>query len=229
MGLTLNDTAGDGNEIHPVDVDVKVKVADPAETPVASPLLAIVATAALLLTQLPPEVGDKVVVAPTQREEAPVMEATGLEIMETSLVDEDEQPFKELVKVKLAVPPETPVTNPALLTVATVGLLEVQVPPVAGDNVVVLPSQMLLLPVMETEGLAFTVTALLGSEIQPAVVMVKTKVAVPALTPVTTPSFAMVATAGLLLTQVPPLDGDKVVVDPSQMEVGPEKAASGLG
>ena len=47
------------------------------------------------------------------------------------------------------------------------------------------------------------------------------KVAVPAATPVTTPAFVTVAIALLLLTHVPPVVGDKVVVDPTHTDVLP--------
>ena len=45
------------------------------------------------------------------------------------------------MKVKVTLPAETPVTKPALVTVAFVASLLVQVPPVVGDNVIVLPKQ----------------------------------------------------------------------------------------
>ena len=43
--------------------------------------------------------------------------------------------------MKVTLPAATPVTNPALVTVALVGSLLVQVPPVVGDKVIVLPKQ----------------------------------------------------------------------------------------
>ena len=43
--------------------------------------------------------------------------------------------------MKVTLPAETPVTNPALVTVALVRSLLVQVPPVVGDKVIVLPMQ----------------------------------------------------------------------------------------
>ena len=71
------------------------------------------------------------------------------------------QPVDVCVKVKVTVPAATPVTAPALVTVAIELLLLVQVPPVVGDNVVVLfgpPAQIELAPVILTTGKAFTVT-----------------------------------------------------------------------
>ena len=47
---------------------------------------------------------------------------------------------------------------------------------------------------------------------------VKVKVTLPAATPVTTPVFVIVATAGLLLTQVPPVVGDIVMMLPAQTD-----------
>ena len=45
------------------------------------------------------------------------------------------------MKVNVTLPAATPVTNPALVTVAFVASLLVQVPPVVGDSVIVLPTQ----------------------------------------------------------------------------------------
>lgn len=55
------------------------------------------------------------------------------------------------------------------------------------------------------------------------------KVAVPALLPVTTPPFEMEATDGLLLTQVPPTFGFKVVVEPTQTVFDPVMVRDGFG
>ena len=43
--------------------------------------------------------------------------------------------------MKVTLPAETPVTKPALETVAFVASLLIHVPPVVGDNVIVLPKQ----------------------------------------------------------------------------------------
>ena len=115
------------------------------------------------------------------------------------------------VKVKVAVPADMPVTNPALVTVATAGLLLVQMPPVVGDKVVVCPTQILALPVMLATGCAVTVTVP-AVAVQLVVPSVKVNVAMPAEIPVTNPVLSTVATRELLLAQVPPVVGDKVVV-----------------
>jgi hypothetical protein len=57
---------------------------------------------------------------------------------------------------------------------------------------------------------------------------VKRNVAVPAATPVTTPPLVTVATDGLLLDQVPPVDGVNVVVVPTHIVEDPEILTVGL-
>lgn len=220
-GKAFTVTAAVGTDTHPVAVRVKLKVAVPAETPVTTPALVTVATAGLLLAQVPPVVGDKVVVKPTQMLLFPVMLTAGNGFTVTAVVVEEQLGDALSVNVKVAEPPDTPVTTPALVTVATAGLLLVQVPPEAGDNVVVKPTQIVLTPVIFTTGNAVTDTAGVGKETQPVAVLVKVKVAEPAETPVTKPALFTVATAGLLLAQVPPLVGDKVVVNPAQMLEAP--------
>lgn len=228
-GKALTVTVEVGRETQPVADRVKVKVTVPAETPVTTPLLVTVATALLLLAQVPPEVGDKVVVAPTQILLAPVMLTVGNGSTETAPVVAEQLGEDELVNIKVADPADTPVTTPAFVTVATALLLLVQVPPEVGDNVVVTPTQTVLAPVMLTTGRSVTETAGVGADIQPVLVSVKVKVADPAVTPVTTPAFVTVATAGLLLTQVPPDVGDRVVVEPTQMLLAPVMLTVGKG
>lgn len=208
-------------ETQPVVVFVKVNVEVPAETAVTTPAFVTVATAGSLLTQVPPEVGESMVVAPTQMLLAPVMLTTGEPFTVTAEVTADWHPVVELVKIKVALPAETPVTTPALVTVATAGLLLIQVPPVVGDNVVVPPIQTLLGPVMLTAGVGLTVSGEVGTDIQPVVPSVKVNAAVPAETAVITPALSMVATAGLLLDQVPPLVGETPDIAPIQMLVRP--------
>ena len=117
-------------------------------------------------------------------------------------------------------------TTPAEVTVATEVLLLTHVPPVVGDKVVVDPIHIELLPVMLTAGKALTVTVPVVL-LQLVVADVNVKVADPAATPVTTPAEVTVATAGLLLTHVPPVVGDKVVVDPIHIELLPVMLTAG--
>ena len=211
-----------GKDMHPVDVCVKVNVALPGEIPVTKPPLVTVAIEALLLDQVPPVVGDKVVVEASQIVLAPVILTVGFETIVTAFVEFETQEVEVWVKVNVTDPTLTPVTTPALVTVAIAGLLLTHVPPVVGESVVVDPSQIEFEPVILTVGLGFTVTTFVLFEVHPVEVWVNLKVAVPPPTPVTTPALFTVATEGLLLTHVPPEVGFRVVVVPSQIVVAPE-------
>ena len=77
-------------------------------------------------------------VDPAQTESVPVTVGSALTVTDEVVLL---QPVEVWVKVKVTLPAETPVTKPALETVAFVASLLVQVPPVVGDNVIVLPTQ----------------------------------------------------------------------------------------
>ena len=136
---------------------VNVKVGEPAATPVTAPALVTVARLELLLAQVPPDVGETAVVSPTQMELPPVILTVGNELTGTALVVLLQPGAVELVKVKVGLPAATPVTTPALVTVAKPVLLLTHVPPVVGESVVVLPIHTEVVPVMPTVGKAFTV------------------------------------------------------------------------
>ena len=76
-------------------------------------------------------------------------------------------------------------------------------------------------------GIALTVTDGVATELHPLVVFVKINVAVPDEIPVTRPALETVATALLLLAQVPPVDGESVVVEPSHIEFDPVMLTTG--
>jgi hypothetical protein len=99
--------------------------------------LVTVALVPSLLVQVPPVVGDNVIVVPTHTE-APAL-TTGNAFTVTDDVVAL-QPVAVIAKVKVALPAATPVTTPALVTVALVASLLIHVPPVVGDNVIVLPT-----------------------------------------------------------------------------------------
>jgi hypothetical protein len=205
------------------DVAVKVNVNDavPAETPVTIPAFVTVATAALLLAQVPPVMGDKVIVLPTQTDAGAL--TTGSALTVTGVVVALQE-VTALVKIKVAVPAETPLTSPALVTVATAALVLAQVPPVMGDKVVVLPTQTEAGAV--TTGKVLTVTEAVVA-LHPLAVLVKVNVAVPAAIPLTRPAFVTVATAALLLAQVPPVVGDNWLVEFIQIDELPVIATRG--
>jgi len=157
-GQELIVTARVGNDIHP-PVFVKVKVADPTDSPVTLPSLLTVAILVLLLDHVPPVVGDNVVVPLMQIEFAPVIFTDGAPVTVTAEVGNEAQ-LPALVKVKVAAPGDIPLTTPELLTLAMAELLLDQVPPVVGDNVVVELIQIILGPVTFTTAPELTVTVL---------------------------------------------------------------------
>lgn len=73
-------------EVHPVELSVNVKVAEPLESPVTVPLLLTLATNGLLLTHVPPVFGSNNVVVPTQIAVFPLTVANGRDCT-TSCVD----------------------------------------------------------------------------------------------------------------------------------------------
>ena len=111
--------------------------------------------------------GNKVVVAPIQILLEPVILTTGKALTVTGSVDAETHPVVVLVKLKVADPPETPVTTHAFVTVAMVGSLLVQVPPVVGETPVNAPTQIVLTPVMLTVGGLTIVITLLAELVHP--------------------------------------------------------------
>jgi hypothetical protein len=67
-------------------------------------------------------------------------------------------PVEVSVNVNVTEPADKLVTVPSSVTLATPGLLLIQVPPVMGERVVVLPAQIAVLPVIFTTGSGRTVT-----------------------------------------------------------------------
>jgi uncharacterized protein (DUF362 family) len=220
VGFTFTVNGDVAKELHPVLVRVYVKVTVPDATAVINPALVIVATAVLLLTHVPNVIGLTVVVLPIHNDVLdPVILVVGRALTVTVLVASDGHNVVLLVNVNVAVPPLTPVTTPAFVTVATVALLLTHVPPVEGLSVVVEPSHIVLAPVILTLGFTFTVNGAVAKELHPLLVKVYVNVAVPAATAVINPALVIVATEVLLLTQVPKVVGLTVVVPPIHNEV----------
>lgn len=204
-------------------------MACPGLTALTAPALVTVATAELLVSHVPRLVGLKVVLSPIQSSLSPVMLTLGPGVTVITLEVSETQPVKVFVKINLAVPAASPVIKPALLMVATGGLVLIHVPPVVGDKLVVLPTQILPSPFSTTIGLGLTVIGFEFSDTQPCV-DVNLKVATPGATPVTTPVEALtVATDGLLLIHVPVSDACNVEVIPIQMVFEPVTVTVGLG
>jgi hypothetical protein len=207
---------------HPLLL-VYVIVVVPAATPVTTPALLTVATPVLedvhgfTAAGVPDPVS--VVVDPTQTFNVPVIAGCALTVTVAVLL----HPLL-LVYVMIAVPAATPVTTPALLTVATPVLDDVHGLTAAGVpdpvSVVVDAIQMVNVPVIVGCALTVTVVVLLHPLLLVYVIIV-----VPGFTPVTTPALFTVATPvledvhGLTAAGVP--DPVNVIVDPSQTAVGP--------
>ena len=139
-----------------------------------------------------------------------------------SVVTAVEQPLAFVtLYVIVAVPAPTPITNPALSTVATEVLLLLQFPPVVEfDKFVELFKQTELAPVIAgTIGKAFTVTTKLAKfeQVVIASVTVYLIVVPPFALPVKTPALLIDATSGVKLLQTPLLVGlANVMVEPTQ-------------
>lgn len=73
------------------------------------------------------------------------------------------------------------------------------------------------------------VTGLVAFDGHKFVELVNVNVALPGLTPITTPAFETTATNGLELIQVPPVVGDNVVVNPLQIDDAPVILTVGFG
>jgi len=118
------------SDAHPVVKSVKINFATPAVKPVTTPALFTLATNGAVEAQVPPVAGVKLVVPLIQIESLPEMLAVGFNFTSTVIVLL--QPVAVSEYVSTDDPVDTPVTTPALVTVATAGEADVQVPPVAG-------------------------------------------------------------------------------------------------
>ena len=216
-GLLVIVTAAVGNETQPETDEVKVNVAEPTATPVTSPPLLTVAIEKLLVAHDPACEGltVTVVVNPGQMVVGLFKVAVGR--ASTVMVNVLVHPVPLSVKVIIEVPADTPVTV-LPLTVATPRVPLDHVPPEDGVRVVVAPTHIVeAFAKTVGRGLTFIFPVVL---LQPVDESVKVKLVVPWATPVTTPLLATVATAGLLLTHVPPVIGDRVVVPATQIVAG---------
>jgi hypothetical protein len=187
----------------------------------------IIATPLSLLVQVPPVDGDTKVLLPAHITLLPETTAVGLLLTMMSFVGFEAQPTL-LVKVKFTLPALRADTIPLLVTVATLGLLLVHVPPIVGVREVVLCAHTIVFPIMFATGLSFIVTMPEGLEVHPVLAFVYVNETGPALMPVTIPLEFTVAMALLLLAQVPPEEGDNVVVAPMHILLLPAILAVGL-
>lgn len=170
--------------VQPLAVSVNVSTTVFALTPVTIPALVTVATPGDAEDQVPPELGVTVVKLPIHiLDDAAKTVGLGFTVIFPVV---EEQPVDVDVNVKFALPCAIPVITPAFVMVAIAVLELVQVPPVVGEIVVVLPTQIVGGDAV-TVGLGTTVTGAVGAEEQPVLVCVHTKVTTPGVRPVTTP------------------------------------------
>ena len=134
LGLLLTVIGADGLDVHPEAASEYVNVASPTASAITIPSFVTVAIEGLLLNHVPPDDGDKVEVEPIQIKVDPVIKVDGLESTEIGSEALEIHPVTLSIKVKVALPIVNPVTNPRLLTLATLGLLLVQVPPDVGES-----------------------------------------------------------------------------------------------
>jgi hypothetical protein len=216
------------SEGQPAD-DVNKNEATPCATPVTIPLVLMVATEALLLVQFPPVEGKNALVAPTHIVLLPDNVIVGFGLTEIADVLSDSQPVAASMNFKVALPALNPTTIPEFVVLRIAVLLLIQVPPVAGYNVVVPPIHMDELPTTLTVGLLYTAMFGLFDETQPVIASVNLNVTLPLLTAVIIPELLMVAIEVLLLSHVPPLLGSIDVVPPIHKAEAPMTDILGLG
>ena len=190
----------------------------------------------VVLLHTPPETElPKVTVAPLHTTDGPdIVPALGAGFTVTSVVTVLVPQVLVKVQVMVAVPLATPCTTLAEAMVATDVLLDDQVPPpTVSPNVMLLPTQTLVLPVMAARaGSGFTVMALVTVLLPQALLMVYDIVVLPAATPDTVPEPPTLAIAVLLLAHVPPVTVFANAVDALwQTLVAPviEAGVAGLG
>ena len=123
------------SELHPVAVSSNTNDTEPTPVPVTTPLLVMVAIAGLLLVQIPPEVGIKLVVPLIQISLSPLRAVMGLLFTMIEIEPfEDGQPVLALVKLKLVIPDAIAITIPLLVTVAIEEFALVHTPPLEGSK-----------------------------------------------------------------------------------------------
>jgi hypothetical protein len=167
-----------------------------------------------LLVHVPPVIGDNVAPAPTQIDAGAVTIGSAFTVNTLVVVL---QLVVLLVNVNDTLPGARPVITPPFVTVAIVLSLLVHVPPVFGDNVAVVPTQIEAGAFTTGNALTVTTDVVLMQLVTPSV---KVNVTLPGATPVITPAFVTVAIPLSLLVQTPPVDGDKVALLPTQSDAG---------
>jgi hypothetical protein len=195
----------------------------PVATPVTKPVKPTVATAVLVLLQVPPGViSVSGVVLPAHTVRVPAIVAgcigCGFTVMGLMAV----QPVGNVYKIA-GVPAATAVTIPVDPTMARAVLLLLHAPPeVRSVNGTVNPAHSVFIPEI-ADGTGFTVTpVVVAHPVGNVYVMITLPADIPAVKPVDTPTVAM---AVLLLLQAPPPPSANSVVEPTHTTGVPVVAA----
>jgi hypothetical protein len=138
------------------------------------------------------------------------------------------QPDAVSVNINVALPFATPVTIPPEVTVAIVGFSLTHVPPTDGDNCVMPPMHIWVVPATEVVGLPFTTIGEVLFDVHPVALLVNANLAMPCAIPVTIPPDVILAIVGFLLSHIPPLVGLNWVVPPMHIVDAPVNVTIGL-
>ena len=218
----------DRSEEHPVALFVNTNATLPGPIPVIVPLDEIVATVTSVLDHCPPEDGNILVSSPIHISVLPIKLILGGAFTERDEERADSQPVTLFVNLNLALPVFSAVIIPFSSIVATDSSVLIHVPPLEGVIVVDSPMHSSESDKPFIAGDSKTLIEIVPSEEHPLDNSIKVNVAMPSDSPVTTPVLLTDATLLLLLIQIPPEVGDKVVVLLIQMSAGPVSAIVGL-
>jgi hypothetical protein len=207
LGLANTLIGTELSDIHPVALLVNRKVAVPELRAVTIPSKDTLAMAGLLLDQVPMPCDDNAALAPIHNPVPPLIVMIGLGFIVIVAEGKDEQANIFSTKVNVAVPGFKADTIPLFVMLAIEGLLLIQIPPVVGENEVVVPTQITDGPFIVVKGLSKTVSTIELSDLHPVRFSVKRNFALPAVNAVTIPLFVIFAIPGAELTHTPPLFG----------------------
>ena len=141
--------------------------AAPGPIAVIVPLSLTVATDSFVLVHVPPFDGVIDVVSPTQRLVSSIPLITGVPNTLIDIVLSDVHPLDNSTKVNEAIPSVFPVTIPELFTDAILSSLLIHIPPLVGDNEVVLSIHISAGPNNSIVGLVTMVIGVASSPVHP--------------------------------------------------------------
>jgi len=155
-GVSCTTTTSLVSELQPVPESRNIKLTLPSEIPVTRPVLSTVATDGLVLDQVPPLLGISWVSVPIQIEVSPSINTISFPLTVMLSVGSEWQWVRASTKTNETLPALTPVTTPALVTVARALLELIQLPPVIGNKELCSPMQIESTPLIPAMGASFT-------------------------------------------------------------------------